>query len=61
MKSLTYVGPHDAVDVWCPDGRQVTVGRGETFETTDEHAKALLAQPSNWKAAKPQAKTGKEA
>lgn len=46
---LQYVGPHGAVIVPMPLGGETTVNWGDTFTTSEEHAYALLAQPSNWK------------
>lgn len=46
---VRYVGPHDAVEVPLPDGREdAVVEHGALLETTEEHAKALLEQASNW-------------
>jgi len=51
MKTLIYVGPHEAVEVPLPDGRSPVVENGGTLETSDEHAASLLEQPSNWQPA----------
>lgn len=51
MATLIYIGPHGAVDVLAPDGNFLPARWGDPFETTDEHAKELLAQPDNWKRA----------
>ncbi len=49
MAKVVYVGPHnDGVDVPLPDGRVVYVPPGGELDTSDEHAKALLEQVSNW-------------
>jgi hypothetical protein len=57
MKDLTYVGPHDAVDVDLPidseaKTQMVTVANGETHSFADADAKRLLEQPTNWELAK---------
>lgn len=45
---ITYVGPHVAVELERPDGSIAEVQRGDTLETTLEHAERLLEQASNW-------------
>ena len=47
--SVTYVGPHDAVEVDCPDGRGVFVPQGGKLATTREHAASLCEQAENWR------------
>lgn len=59
MKEVRYVGPHDAVLVPMPDGREPVISNGEVLKTSDEHAASLLEQEGNWELAKP-AKSGKE-
>lgn len=49
MPTLTYVGPHDEVDV--PDAG-ATCTRGGAIEVSEELAQRLLEQPSNWQPAK---------
>jgi len=58
MKDVRYVGPHDAVQVVMPDGREPIVAHGEVLSTSDEHAAALLEQ-TGWQPVK-SAKAGKE-
>jgi hypothetical protein len=41
---LTYVGPHDGVDVTLLDGSEVTVMRGASETFAEEIAASLLAQ-----------------
>jgi len=48
MPKITYVGPHLAVSLPWPDGGEALVKRGQTVETTTEHAERLLEQTSNW-------------
>jgi hypothetical protein len=51
---VTYVGPHDAVEVPLPDGSVELVEReGKPLSTSDAHAKSLLEQDGNWKPAEP--------
>lgn len=59
---LTYVGPHDAVDLDLPfDGADkfetVTVARGQSHAFSPEDAARLLEQPSNWQPSARGAKT----
>lgn len=56
---LTYIGPHDGVELVLPDGRVVDVARGSTVEVDDEHGASLLEQQTNWERAGQRA--GKEA
>ena len=56
MTRLTYVGPHDGVELMLPDGGIATVARGDHLETTPDHAAALLEQPTNWQPAAPDKK-----
>lgn len=53
---LTYVGPHDAVEIDLPlDQAQktqtVVVAHGDSYDFSDEDAGRLLEQPTNWKPA----------
>jgi hypothetical protein len=57
--TIRYVGPHWAVELTAPDGSDHLVERGETFETTPEHAEALLIQESNWQPEKPAKRSAK--
>ena len=50
MRTVKYVGPHEAVTVVLPDGREPVVVRGGALETSDDHAKSLLEQATNWEA-----------
>ena len=53
---LTYVGPHDAVDVPLKRGGKVTVKRDESESIPSEIAESLLEQgDSHWVATKPPA------
>jgi len=45
---LTYVGPHDGVDVPLPDGSEPTVKHGESRDFPEEIAASLLEQGDNW-------------
>ena len=58
-QKVVYVGPHWAVELTAPDGSDHLVERGETLETTPEHAEALLEQPSNWQPDKPAKRSAK--
>jgi hypothetical protein len=49
---VTYVGPHDAVQLDLGDGVAVTVARGGKVTVSDELAAGLLDQPTNWQPAK---------
>lgn len=63
MKQIRYVGPHGAgIDVYLPDGREVSVEHGGVLKTSDEHAAALLEQEGCWEpvADKAAAKAAKE-
>lgn len=60
MTKILYVGAHDAVVVYLPDGGETKVARNELLDTTPEHAAALLDQPLNWKPAPRAPKTEKE-
>lgn len=54
---LQYVGPHDAVLLPLPDGREPIIERGQfTPDLPDVFAESLLEQPTNWRR-KPSAKT----
>ena len=44
MAKLTYMGPHDAVEVDLPDGSSVVAERGKAVELPDEVAKSLALQ-----------------
>lgn len=48
MAEVIYIGPHDAVDVPAELGGWQTVAKGDTLNTSDEHAASLLEQPANW-------------
>lgn len=56
---LTYIGPHDGVELVLPDGGIVEVAHGSTVEVDDEHGASLLEQHTNWQRAG--ARAGKEA
>jgi len=64
---ITYVGPHDGVEIRLPDGATVAVcQRGQSIDVPEAEAMRLLEQPSNWQPAPtpaPQAprKGGKQA
>ena len=49
MATVRYVGRHDAVTVPLPLGGEAEVARGETFNTSDEHAAGLCEQVDNWR------------
>lgn len=57
---VRYIGPHAAVEVVLPSGAySEPVKQGEVFDTTDEHAEALLEQTTNWEPVKaPEKKKG---
>jgi len=58
---ITYMGPHDGVDVPLADGRTLTAMHGEPTAFPDEVAKSLLAN-GEWKSAdEPAPKTTKKA
>ena len=59
MTLVRYIGPHDAVDLYHPDGHVATVKHGDKFETTEEHAAGLLEQPTNWEPVKAAGKSAK--
>jgi hypothetical protein len=60
MKAVTYVGPHDGVDVEREGAFLATVMRGESHEFADGIADSLLAQGSdNWKLTAAPSKEGK--
>ena len=47
---LTYIGPHDGVDV-CPQGEYLcTVMRGGSFDFAEDIAENLLTQEGCWEA-----------
>lgn len=52
MTRITYIGPHEAVELAMPSGQNVVVERGESLETTPDHAAALCDQATNWQPAK---------
>ena len=70
MKTMKYVGPHDAVEVPLGDGSYVVVENGGTGEFDDAVAASLAQQTNNWKptgeakpsksAKQPESKTGEE-
>jgi predicted RecA/RadA family phage recombinase len=49
VKSLKYVGPHDAVEVEVAPQKWSLVTNGQVVEVGDTLAAALLDQPDNWK------------
>jgi hypothetical protein len=56
MQELTYVGPHDAVEVDLPLGDPtytVIIENGGSHEFDDDVAARLLEQPSNWQPTSP--------
>ena len=57
MKSITYVGPFDAVEIEYPVQRWVTVEHGKSVDLPDDLAASFLEQPDNWK---PTTKTKKD-
>lgn len=59
MKTLTYVGPHQAVS-FDQGGVSRTVARGESVRVTDSAAEGLLEQPDNWAEAQAPTKTTEE-
>jgi hypothetical protein len=49
---ITYVGPHDGVEIRLPDGATVAVcQRGHDVDVPEAEALRLLEQPSNWQPA----------
>ncbi len=44
MAKLTYVGPHDAVEVDLPNGSSVVAERGKAVDLPDDLAKSLEQQ-----------------
>lgn len=50
MSKVRYIGPFAAVDVVLPSGAYAHVEHGDVFETTEDHAAALLEQTTNWEA-----------
>jgi predicted RecA/RadA family phage recombinase len=52
VKKLTYIGPHDAVEIEVAPRKWVEVKQGAAVEVGDQLAVGLLEQPDNWKAAK---------
>lgn len=58
---VRYVGAHAAVRVPAPDGSEAHVEQGQIFNTTSDHAAALLEQPANWEPVKPSKKEADEA
>lgn len=51
MKKLTYIGPHDEVEVEVAPNKWAEVKNNGTIEVSDQLAEALLEQPDNWKPA----------
>jgi hypothetical protein len=51
VKKLTYIGPHDAVEIEVAPRKWVEVKQGAAVEVGDQLAGGLLEQPDNWKAA----------
>jgi hypothetical protein len=52
MAKLTYVGPHDAVEVALPGGVFVLAERGKPVEIDDADVAKSLEQQDVWEAAK---------
>jgi predicted RecA/RadA family phage recombinase len=52
VKKLTYVGPHDAVEIEVAPRKWVEVKHGAVVDVGDQLAVGLLDQPDNWKPAK---------
>lgn len=49
---ITYVGPHDGVEIRLPDGATVAVcQRGQSVDVPEAEAHRLLEQPTNWQPA----------
>lgn len=51
MKKLTYIGPHDEVEVEVAPNKWAEVKNKGTIEVGDQLAESLLEQPDNWKPA----------
>lgn len=51
--AVTYVGPHDAVEVEVAPQLWRTVAHGETADLPAKVAEALLEQTDTWQTAKP--------
>lgn len=59
---VKYVGIHTEVEVVLPDGRVAVVENGGELDTSPDHAKSLLEQPTNWEKTEDKAaKTAKAA
>lgn len=50
-KKIRYVGPHEAVYLPLPDGREEMVERHHQVEVPTDLANSLLEQEENWKPA----------
>lgn len=63
MKSITYCGPFDAVEIEIAPQMRKTVASGESVDVADRLAESLLEQTENWSVAKttPTTKNAKEA
>lgn len=61
-KRITYVGPHDAVEIEHPVAGWISVERGGELTVSADLADSLLEQPTNWQpaAAPAPAKPAKE-
>lgn len=49
---ITYIGPHDDVEVALAGGTILVVARGETIEVLEAEAAGYLAQETNWRPTK---------
>lgn len=64
MKSITYCGPFDAVEIEIAPLMRKTVANGESVDVADRVAESLLEQTENWSVAAkttPTTKSAKEA
>ena len=52
MKSVTYVGSFDAVEIETAPGLWATVANGDALSVADRIADGLLEQPDSWVEAK---------
>ena len=50
---ISYVGPHDEVEIPMPDGRMYACARGEEIDVPADLGHRLLEQPTNWRAVRP--------
>jgi len=51
VKKLTYIGPHDEVEIEVAPNKWADVKSEGTIEVGDQLAESLLEQPDNWKPA----------